>query len=486
MRQGPGPSYAYEVRFTRTPRWLLPFRMVVKGKNARENSRIKRGLPEIGLTNTGAQPSPPATQPPAGWTPFERLPYPEPSPPDTRKAVADYLTFTITCDKQSYRRHEPVEVTMTLANKSGETFEIPLPIPDRRAAEIRLEGAGGGKLLDYFWGGEQINPVKMVTLKGGQSVGTTFTFEVAGPGAYKIQGYMNAHGGRFKSPIELRGDPTAAPYSFTVEASPDEADLFKAKFERLMRTLRAQQAKGPEWDGWLPAADSITDMGRLAALYLMEAIGKESNPLIARQLLWSLNRVAGPESLSFYREIAGRGDPELGKEALRGLHEMYKRSAARDGALEALLEIAGRKDLKTLRSDAAAYLVRIHEPSVKKAFEQAVAGEDPLICDRAARYLAADEDMSLADWLAAAAQNLTHARFLAARVIIADLANTWHVTDKKDLAGLAWKDVSENAEKMSQARQTILEWEKWARENPRASATYFDRDREPWGKVPPR
>jgi len=431
-------------------------------------------------------PSPSPSQPPAGWTPFERLPYPEPSPPDMRKAMADFLTFTITCDKPTYRQHEPVEVTMTLANKSSETFEISPPIPNRSVAEIRLEGAGRGKELDYFWGGEQINPVRIVTLKGGQSVGTTFTLEVAGPGAYKIQGNMNVHGGRFKIPIALRGNPTAAPYSFTVEASPDDADLFKAKFERLMRTLRAQQAKGPEWDGWLPAADSITDMGRPASPYLMEAIGKESNPLIARQLLGSLNRVAGPESLSFYREMAARGDPELAKEALRGLHEMYKRSAARDGALEALLEIAGRKDLKTLQSDAAAYLVGIHEPSVKKAFEQAVAEEDPLICDRAARYLAADEDMSLADWLATAAQNLTHARFLAARVIIADLANTWHLTDKKDLTGLAWKDVSENAGKMAQARQAILEWEKWARENPRASATYFDRDREPWAKVPPR
>ncbi|MCX7050180.1 MAG: hypothetical protein NTX50_32430 [Candidatus Sumerlaeota bacterium] len=434
------------------------------------------------VADEAIKPLPSAPQPRAGWTPFERLPYPEPTPKDTRKDISDYLSFSITTDKPVYQLNEAALLTFTVTNKSNETFEIAPPPPDWRIAQITLTYPGGQKFLARFWGSDQINPIKMAALKGGQSISTTHVLELSAPGAYKIQGSLRMHGPGFKSPVDLRGYPKAAPISFTVEASSDEERLFKIKFERLLQTLREQQAKGPEWNGWLPAVDDITDMGKPASPFLMDAIAKEKNPLIARRLLWSLTRIADPAALSCYREMAAKGDPELGGDAINGLYELYSRNTpARSGALEALLEIAARKDSQPLRKAAANVLIRIHEPSVKAAFEKIVAADDSLLAGRAARYLAADENMNLAEWLAAAAQNLTHARFLAARVIISDLIKTQHITDKKDLSGLEWKDVSENAGKMTEARQAILEWEKWARENPRASSAYFDRDRELWG-----
>ena len=49
---------------------------------------------------------------PAGWAKFEHSAYPEPRRPDTRERVGDHLSLALSCDKESYELHEPIQLTM--------------------------------------------------------------------------------------------------------------------------------------------------------------------------------------------------------------------------------------------------------------------------------------------------------------------------------------------------------------------------------------
>ena len=97
----------------------------------------------------------------------------------------------------------------------------------------------------------------------------------------------------------------------------------------------------------------------------------------------------------------------------------------------------------------------------------------------AARYLAAAERLDLAAWLAIAADQPTHARYLAARSVIGELEKTWH-TNKGSLPEAPWEKAEADEDILSQFRNVVRAWASWAQENSRTSARFFDRDRRDW------
>ena len=97
-------------------------------------------------------------------------------------------------------------------------------------------------------------------------------------------------------------------------------------------------------------------------------------------------------------------------------------------------------------------------------------------------YLIAWEEQALADWLAAAAREPTHARFASARVVIGDLRKAHHADEIPDLAEFTWQQVSANAERRAELQRALWAWEAWARENPEACKGYLDAVRKPWGR----
>ena len=58
----------------------------------------------------------------------------------------------------------------------------------------------------------------------------------------------------------------------------------------VLQALRAQQARAPGWDRWLPATDDITELGTQAAPYLRAALEQERDPaLVGRFCLSSVS-----------------------------------------------------------------------------------------------------------------------------------------------------------------------------------------------------
>jgi hypothetical protein len=419
-------------------------------------------------------------QPPAGWRAFEESEYPEPRPPDTRKDVNDVLAFTVSCDKASYRLHEPVQVSMTIANRSGSDLEVARPRFDWRVVGHAVLQGPKSKGLDFSWGSDEIHPMEMISLKPGLSVSGTETIEVARPGCYTLEVEFNANQQTIEPPTDFRGRLNASPVAFEVRSSPDDSSLLPRKMERLFSQLRDQQAKDPRWDGWLPAGDDILEVGPEGAAYLMRAIPEEHEATVVRRLYAALADLATPEALPFYQQDLRGADDEQKKLAVKGLYDLCARgTSARQEALRSLLGALAGEHSESVRPAAVDCLVRLRDPAVRDAFKRMVADGEQVVSPRAARYLAAYGGLTLEKWFAVAAKEPTQARFVSARFIIEDLQRHWHIT-RGDLAGLSWKGVSTDERELAQFRKALLGWEQWARENPRASATFFDRYRTGW------
>jgi len=352
--------------------------------------------------------------------------------PDTRPHIADILAFTVSSDKQSYKLHEPIRLTMALSNRTDRTLEVARPQIDDRVVSLVMKHHSGGRLLNYHsWGSEEINPLQTVILQPGQSVSTTEIIEASHTSDYTLKAEFMPCPSADSARLDLRGRLRAEPVSFTVRSSPDDRALLQTKMDRLLTALRREHARAPDWDGWLPTVDDIADAGPEAAPYLIAAIEAEQDEGVVTRLYWALNRIASPDALPLYQEALRRADRERQALALAGLRELHARETpAQREALAAILAAAIGAHPDPVRAGAADYLSTIPDPAVKQTFEKAVADEDPIIAPTASRYLAASEGLNLADWLAAASQRPTHARFLAARFIIADLDKAHERTTK--------------------------------------------------------
>jgi len=428
--------------------------------------------------------SPADREPPlqAEWREFERTVHPEPQEPDTREDIADHLSFTIACDKESYKLHEPVLLTLSVTNKSTLDFEVARPRIDWRIMQLGMDYPGGGKSVDGFWGSSEIHPIEKVALKPGQSISTTETIETAQPKRYTIHAEYHTHNIAAQGDREFRGGLRAEPVEFTVEATAGAQELLAAKVDRLLAALHDQQAKAPEWDGWLPPVDDIVDLGEPGVPYVLEALDREDNVLIVQRLFWALKEIGSSDALPAYVDALTHEDAEVRELGVLGLYELARRDTPiQPEALGALLGVLAGHFPDDLRAVAARNLANLRDPAIKAAFEESIGREDAAVAESAGRYLAAWEEMDLADWLAEVAEQPTQARFAAARVIIADLRGTWHSEAMPDLGGVTWEEVSENAGRLAAFREVVQAWQKWAEEHSRLSKTYFDVDREDWG-----
>lgn len=417
----------------------------------------------------------PATVP-DGWQPFEHSEYPREAPPKTWPSISDYLTLTLSCDKQVYAQHEPVQFTITLANKSDVEFQAVRPRIDGHLYSVGMDFPGGSKLVSAYCP----DPPESVVLRPGSQLASTVTLETRGPGEYSLDAKLSAHSGAVKAAVRPQGWLFAESVEFTVERTHTEAELLDTKMKRLLDIVRAQRTRAP---GWNSVVGDLADVGPVVTPYLIAALGDDLPALVRTRLLWALNRVATPEALPVYKELLESDDAAMQKLAVAGLAGLWSRkptAEAADHALDVLIVSLLTGKSEALRRETAKQLARLHSQEVRDAFEEAVTRDDDDVAKIAGPYLIAWEETALADWLAAAIREPTHARLASARVVIDDLRQAHHADKMPHLGELTWEQVSEEVERRAEFETTLQAWEAWARENPRASEGYFERVRKPW------
>lgn len=443
--------------------------------------RYARGL--LWFTDQVLTPRVQSGPPPDGWRPFEHSEYPRERPPDPRPPITDYLSLTLSCDKQVYAQHEPVQLTVTLVNKSDLEFQAVRPCIDGRFCQLAMDFPGGSTLISPYWGPPEIRPVNPVALKPNGELTSTVAVETRRPGKYCLKAQLKTRANGFKAPLNLRGRLQAEPVEFRVERADNEDQLLNTKMNRLLDTLRAQHAEAPDWDGSLLAVDDLTDVGPVATPYLLAALREEAPALVRTRLVWVLNKTATPEALPFYKELLASDDATMQKLAVEGLCSLWRRkptAEAADFALDVLVEalLAGRTSV--LRRETAKQLARLRSSEVRNAFEEAVTSGEEAVVKVAGPYLIAWEETPLADWLAVAAREPTRARLASAGIVIGDLRQEMHAEAMPHLGELTWKLVSKDAEHRAQLQKALRAWEAWARENPGASEGYLDSVRKSW------
>ena len=108
--------------------------------------------------------------------------------------------------------------------------------------------------------------------------------------------------------------------------------------------------------------------------------------------------------------------------------------------------------------------------SIRQVAEQLELSEETATI--AARYLAAGEGLDLSDWVGVAAEQPTHARYVAACSIIRELEKSWNVT-YGDIGASPWEEVSKHDDLLAEFSSIVRAWEQWARKNPKLSGQFF-------------
>jgi RNA polymerase sigma factor (sigma-70 family) len=427
------------------------------------------------------------------WTPLKDISKNLPVQPyvETRKNLRDYLTCTIKTDKTTYRLHEPVQVTLTLMNKSSS--DIPVTKPrvfgsvNTPLLWVSLSYPGGGKSINC--GAQPYSPQdEEILLKPGQSVSDIDVLEVSLIGDYKLDYKYQ----RNNQPGFI-GLVAAEQASFNIVKAEDAAavkQLFDAKFVRIMEKFHRDTAKDPNWFGSNNVSDELLGLpglGQEAAPYIIKAIDGETNKYPRSLLLRALSSVAGPQYIPYFRERLVNGETDT---VCDWLIKTYTQSGTNENirkqAVEAL--IAGMSNAEVeARQRVCNYLTTIYDKNIETCFTKAVEDEDDKIRQDAGFYLAAAKWLDLADWLKLAAAEPTYVQYISASAVITKLEQQWNVSKGK-LPTLSKEDFK-IAEKIKEAgpyyKKVLSDWLSWAQENPRASFLFFEEYRQTWWKNDP-
>jgi HEAT repeats len=452
---------------------------------------------------------------PDGWTsifPADDTPPPEATQQKTppRKRMQDYVKFTMTSDKEHYRLHEPVEITLSITNISDTDVEVVRPYPDDRTVSAMLSEGRGGSSGRFF--GEPLTAEQTrdrVILKAGDTISETGTFEFATPDSYRISGRYG-----LLDHVLLGGADAAV--EFTIAPSPDDDTLLRTKLDSLVAQLREECAKemtvirtsrgaSPEKtsqriEGILGAMGRV---GPSARPYLIAAVRAEEDERVLLKLYRPLTDMRSSSALPLYEKRLANGTTAEKSLICYGLRNLLEDPPSHDKALHLLISALGDQEPavrleaakflgrqrdplltgafeKALREDqepavrvaAAKFLGRQRAPALKAALEKALRDEDEKVRETAAWCLAKGEGLELAEWLNQVAKEPTRARYMAARQAVKELEAYLHDT-RGELPTDDWDTVADDRKALRQFRDTVRAWAAWAEKNPRYSAKFF-------------
>ncbi len=432
-----------------------------------EDGRVLAGLTWVADSQLAPAEAP---QPPSGWRRFTVSPQPEPEPRvpkvDTRPDITHVLTMSLWTDKTAYKLHEPVELTVTITNETDQPASFKAPRDDTSAFVLVIKSDRRSGRIGEFERDPEFFPTDPVVIDAGQSIQYTRTIEAYELGEHTISGSTRLGRGQWQ------GRLAAEPITFIVQESEDAEQLLRAQFERLIEPCRGDQT-GHRTYNW----SRIVRLGPEAAKYLVAELEASDDPDFHRRMGEALVRWASPETLDYLqKQLTGRMIDRQ-RVVFETLEAIYQRSDAKDEALDLLL-FALEHPNQGIRRDAAKCLSKIQEGRVSEAFEAAVNDEDEAVAECAARYLAAQEGLDLAAWLALAAEKPTKARYIAAASIIRQLEEKWRL-NMGEAPTANWEQLAGDPDQMAAFKDLVSAWHQWATENPRFCSRFFTPDDQP-------
>ena len=381
-----------------------------------------------------------------------------------RPTIESAIALTVTTDKKTYRRHEPVHAVLEVKNLQDKAIQLKTSRILGGGQELlaKFLAKRGRTDLDIYDRFNYQPLVETLDIQPGKSIKLNRHFEVKYLGAQKL---------RLESTNGKLGAGTATAETEFEVLEETTAELLQQKFDRLMAKCLIQYKRGPNQVG----ASEFWQLGDEATPLLLEYLENCDDGRLRESLGKGLT--AGKfESISPYLKKLMESDLEHESKTLRDLlwrfsnNQAYFGAATFNEARKMLFEAAQHRNTEA-RYMFVKKMSGTFDDGIKEAMLRAAKDREPRVAMIAARHLAIRSELSLADWLRDVKNNPTEISLLATKSIIEELQATWnldHGTLPSDLAAL-----DNEMQVRAQYESTLDNWSQWCDNNPRVSASYF-------------
>lgn len=387
--------------------------------------------------------------------------------------IKECVEVELKTDRPEYFRHEPVELTVTVKNIS----ETPIKYESRRLLhggrpfDLSLKSDRSSSRIELFHSSENMPKEEFIEIAPGQTRSFKRMVEIENLGEQSFV-LRFEHWGTWKGYL-------TASATITVSEGGDATVLLKQKFDRLMALCLAEYAI---YSGDSNPASAINvarlwQLGTDGAPLLVDYLRTCDDPLLHARLLKGLEYMADESTLPYLKSALLRPDVEHAAQNLVGVLWRLHDSNQPESEPLALLILAGKLPNARLRLEVVKRFCHIVDTDVDAFMQTRAKDPDPRVAETAARFVAARQHLSLTEWLDSASSTLTSVNLAASRSIVRDLEKTWK-EEHGDIPDGSFEDVSGDAEKLKQYRNTIRAWHAWTLEHPRTSDSFFDEDRK--------
>lgn len=390
---------------------------------------------------------------------------------DTRLAIHEAVDLSLKTDKQMYFLHEPIELTIAIRNlaatpiqlesrwmKQGlQPFNDLLLLSRNEKKEIRFNEGHAGELNDEF-----------VTIAAGQSKEFHLTVESAEIGPHEFQF-------RFEQYSLWRGH-LKANTKFEVTEGGNEAELKRKKFDRLVLQSQREFRNNPSG---LHNRERFLPLGSSSLPWLIEYLQKIEDSEYRRYLGCELPAIADETTLPFLKGLLETDLKVDGDMLIQSLWSIYLRGdfATRPVPETILLLIeAGKHRNFEVRRKAVATLCHCVNEAVDAFMQKAAEDNDAEVALKAARYVAARQQLPLQTWLTEARFTMTPAGLVAARSIVGELEQLSQEKHGR-LPDGTFDEVIADLSKMAEYSATLKAWTLYCATHPRTIGEFFEKDR---------
>jgi RNA polymerase sigma factor (sigma-70 family) len=409
---------------------------------------------------------------PSGWQRIKTkpwtLPKPISQPPEVVNEqpsqeqlppLVEVLHLGFSTIKPTYELGDSVELTLWIRNQSANDYTFKLHPELSSPLEISISHPNG--VIDADFGTkEQPFPFDPLELKAYKPVSSTRTIEPNVAGEYTATARLCF------DTEDWPGQVTCPPTKFTVKEPIEYERYVKQEFDRGIAEVRNGTKTVVEFK------KLAGELGPTGLKYLIAEIEAETDKRFRAQMGGAIRQMLSPEALPFFKKCFTQ-EMKIDHETIVDcLVSLYYDENAQDETLEVFFLALTHENVR-YRRNAVERLVRIKDdPRIVAALAESVHEDDEEIGETSARYLAASEGLTLADWFAAVEKEPTYTRYATSKWILHILDKEWNMT-YGDLPELGPDHFSKNSEGLDEFLSIIRAWEIWARKNPNSSARIF-------------
>ena len=379
---------------------------------------------------------------------------------DSRPKATESASVTMATDKQRYKLHERVKLSVTVRNLTKEAFRFPSNRVKHggQPFDVNLHYDRGRSWVYLFE--DNVNEPKgpFVEIPAGASRTFSRWVEVENPGKQEFRI-------RFED-YSLWSGYVKASVPFTVEKTTDNS-LLQAKFDRLIEQCLQEYRRSPN----SVRSSRFWQLGEPGVPLLIGYLKSCEDGRLRDRLGRGLEAHVTETALPYLEDLLESDLEHDGSTLIKSLWHVAWREKEPKKAISLLVK-AGKHSNPSVRLQAVEQLYFATMPEVDRFMQIASEDADIAVATAAAKYVVARQGLPLDEWLEYASSNVTPGGVVAAQSVISRLERDWKM-NFGSLPQQRFGEIISRRERLEQYTATLQKWAQWARENQRTSASFL-------------